>query len=74
MDRIYYGSSGELVTFEPVYQYVDQRYPYNPDDEKMQNKVQNTSDNESQNQRVPFLNPTLLVLFALLLPYVYEHR
>jgi len=74
MDRIYYGSSGELVTFEPVYQYVDQRYSYNPDDEKMQNKVPNTSENESQNQRVPFLNPTLLVLFALLLPYVYEHR
>jgi len=74
MDRIYYGSSGELVTFEPVYQYVDHRYPYNPDDEKIQNKVQNTSENESQNQRVPFLNPTLLILFALLLPYVYEHR
>lgn len=74
MDRIYYGSSGELVTFEPVYQYVDHRYPYNPDDEKMQNKVPNTSENESKKQGVPFLNPTLLVLFALLLPYVYEHR
>ncbi|WP_462272148.1 S-layer protein domain-containing protein [Methanohalophilus sp.] len=74
MDRIYYGSSGELVTFEPVYQYVDQRYPYNPNNEKTDMKVTNSSENESKNQRVPFLNPTLLVLFAILLPYVYEHR
>lgn len=77
IDRIYYGSNDELVTFDPVYQYVDQKYPYNPDDEndeKMQNKVPNTSENESKNQEVPFLNPTLLVLFAFLLPYVYEHR
>ncbi|WP_164999261.1 S-layer protein domain-containing protein [Methanohalophilus profundi] len=74
MGKIYYGSSGELVTFDPVYQYVDQRYPYNPEDEEMQNKMPNSSENESKNQGVPFLNPALLVLFAFLLPYVYENR
>lgn len=65
LKRIYYGSVGELVTFEPVFQYADPELPLNPGNDNgtvIPDGGKNNSTNTENPGRIPGFGITGAIL------------
>ncbi|MDK2891979.1 S-layer protein domain-containing protein [Methanohalophilus sp.] len=65
LKQIYYGSEGELVSFEPIFQYIDPELPPDPDydnDTVISNDMQNNSTNSENPGVIPGFGITSTIL------------